>query len=133
MSSCQSRHRECPCPHSEPQPPRSPTFAGDPPTLTGKSDPVTYEVTAFFPGLWCTPDPVCNLQERSFCFPQSCGNPAVKPLAFIARLSGVSSLYCHTPRLGSPTWGSELSLLWENFCGIISFQFLGSPPGVCGI
>lgn len=24
-------------------------------------------------------------------------------------------------------WDSELSLLWENFCGIIIFQFVGCP------
>ena len=29
-------------------------------------------------------------------------------------------------------WGSELSLLWENFCGIIVFQFVSWPPGVYG-
>ena len=36
-------------------------------------------------------------------------------------LLGLSS-QCQTPRLGSLTWGSELSLLWENFCDIILFQ-----------
>ena len=31
---------QCPCPHSEPQPP--PAFAGDPPTLAGRSVSVSY-------------------------------------------------------------------------------------------
>ena len=29
------------------------------------------------------------------------------------------------PRLGSLTWGSELSLLWENLCDRITYQFVG--------
>ena len=27
------------------------------------------------------------------------------------------------------TWGSELTLPWENFCDIIILQFVGHPPG----
>ena len=46
------------------------------------------------------------------------------PLAFKTKCSGGSSSWCQTPRLGSLTWGSELSLLWENFCDIINFQFV---------
>ena len=36
--------------------------------------------------------------------------------------------WCRTPGLGSLTWGSELSLLWENLCNIIILQFVGCPP-----
>ena len=50
------------------------------------------------------------------------------PLAFQAKFSGGSSSRRQTPRLRSLTWGSELSLQWENFCGIIVFQFVGHPP-----
>ena len=49
------------------------------------------------------------------------------PPAFKARFSGDSS-HCWIPRLGSQTWGSALSLLWDNFSGTIVFQLVGSPP-----
>ena len=52
-------------------------------------------------------------------------------LAFKARFSGHSTC-CSTPRLRSLTWGSELSLLWDNFCGIIIFWFVGGPSGGYG-
>ena len=55
------------------------------------------------------------------------------PLAFQARFSGGSSSCCLTPRLGSLTWGPGVLLLWENFCGIIIFQFVVCPPGGYGI
>ena len=42
--------------------------------------PGFYEVTAFSPGSWCSQDVVvCTLKEWSFCFPQSCGIPVIKP------------------------------------------------------
>ena len=44
-----------------------------------------------------------------------------------------SSSQCQTPRLGNLVWGSELSFLWENFCGIIILQFVGHPPRLYGI
>ena len=52
-------------------------------------------------------------------------------LAFKARFSGYSTR-CWTPRLGSLTRGSELPLLWDNFCGIIIFWFVGGPSGGYG-
>ena len=55
------------------------------------------------------------------------------PLAFKAKCSGGSSSLCQIPRLGSQTWGSELSLLWENLCDTIIFQFVGHPPSRYGI
>lgn len=33
-----------------------------------------------------------------------------------------SSSCCQTPKLGGLMWGSELLLLWENFCGITVFH-----------
>ena len=44
-------------------------------------------------------------------------------------LWGLSS-HCQAPRLESLTWGSELSLLWENFYGIIIFQWVIHPAGM---
>ena len=54
------------------------------------------------------------------------------PLVFKSKCSGVSSSQCQTLRLGSLTWVSELSLLWENLCNIIIFQFVGRPPAGMG-
>ena len=54
----------------------------------------------------------------------SCNQATV---AFKDKCSGGSS-QCQTPRLGSLMWGSEVSLLWENFCDIIILQFVGHPP-----
>ena len=55
------------------------------------------------------------------------------PLAFKAWFSRNSSSCCWTPRLGSLTWGSELSLQWVGFCGISVLQFVSHPPSSYGI
>ena len=68
---------QCPCFHSEPQLPLMST--GHPPILNGNSDLVSYELTALFPGSWWVWDPVCILQEYSFCFLQFCTIYAVTP------------------------------------------------------
>ena len=69
-----------------------------------------------------------------FLFPPVLWNSCDQTLlAFKARFSGGSSSHCQTPRLGSLMWCWELSLLWENLCGIIIFQFLGCPPSRYGI
>lgn len=56
--------------------------------------------------------------------------------------SGGSSPRCRTTHplppavggeLGSPMWGSELSLLWEKLCCIITFQFVGHLPSGYGV
>lgn len=52
---------------------------------------------------------------------------------FKARFSGGSSSCCQTLWLGRLRWGSELSLLWQNFYGITVFQFVGCPPRRYGI
>ena len=54
---------------------------------------------------------------------------SLSPVEFL----GDSSSHCQTSRLGSLIWGSELSLLWENFCGIIIFQFMNFPHSRYGI
>ena len=107
VSTPQNYHCQCLCPQREPQLP--PTSAGDPPVLAGRSGPVSYEVTTFFPGSWYTQDLVCTLQE--LLFPPVLWNSCDQtPLAFKARFSVGSSSHCQTPRLGSLMWGSELSL-----------------------
>ena len=70
-------HHQCPCHLSEPQSPHA--SSGDPPSPAGKSVPGSSEVTPFSPGSWCTQEFMCTLQECSFCFPKSCGVPAIKP------------------------------------------------------
>ena len=37
------------------------------------------------------------------------------------------------PQTREPDMGPELSLLWEYFCNIIIFQFVGCPPSRYGI
>ena len=54
-------------------------------------------------------------------------------LAFKVWFCGNSSSHCRTPRLGSLTWGSEPSLQWVDFCGIIVLQFVSHPPSSYGI
>ena len=50
------------------------------------------------------------------------------PLAFKVWFSGNSSSHCQTPRLVSLTWGSEPSLHWVEFCGIVVLQFVCQSP-----
>ena len=114
---------QCPCPHSEPLPP--PTSAGDPPTLAGRSGSVSYGVSASSPWvLMCTLLCVCP-PRVDFLFPpdllKSCNEI---PLVFKVWFSRNSSSHWQTPRLGSLMWGSEPSLQWVDFCGIIVLQFV---------
>ena len=125
MSTPQNCPSQCPCPHSESQPPS--VSSGDPPILAGK------------PGLQClmrspfltwarvfTRPCVCPPTEE-FLFPPVLFNSWDQTLLiFKDRFSGGSS-YCQTPRLGSLMWDSERSLLWENFCGRYYFTVCGLP------
>ena len=54
------------------------------------------------------------------------------PLAFKVWLSRDSSSHCRTLRLGNLTWGSETSLQWVDFCGIIVTSFWVTHPEVMG-
>ena len=54
------------------------------------------------------------------------------PLAFKVWFCRNFSSHCPTPRLGSLTWGSEPSLQWVDFCGIIVLQSVSHPPAVMG-
>ena len=55
------------------------------------------------------------------------------PLALKTRFPGDSQFLCQISRLGSLTWGSEPSELWENLFCIIVFQSLGPPLSGYGI
>ena len=81
----------------------------------------------------CTLLCVCPSRVESLFPPvpsKSC-NPI--PLAFKVWFSGNSSSRCWTLRLGSLTWGSEPSLQWVDFCGIIVLWFVSHPPSSYGI
>ena len=71
------------------------TFTGDPPIAAGRSGPGSCEVTAFYPGSWGTWGLVCTLQEWSFCLPQSCGVPVIKPTGHQSQM--LSGLLFPTP------------------------------------
>ena len=55
------------------------------------------------------------------------------PLAFKVWFSGNSSSCCLIPRLARLMWGSEPSLQWVDFCGIIVLWFVSHPPSSYGI
>ena len=47
------------------------------------------------------------------------------PLAFKVKFPGGSQSLCQIPRLGNLLWALEFSQKYENFFGIIVFQFVG--------
>ena len=111
----------CPCFHSIPQP--TPTSPGEDPRLAVSSGPSSYGVTAL-PQV-----PVYVYSNSGISV-----SPIImeflhwSPTGLQAKCSRDLSI-CQTPRLGTLNWASELSLLWEKFCDIITFQFVGCPPG----
>ena len=112
----------------------TPASAGDPPTLAGRSGSVSYGVTA--PSPWvlvCTLLYVCPPRVESLFPPVLSKSCNQIPLAYKVCFSGNSSALCQTSRLGSLTWGSELSLQWVDFCGVTVLQFVGHPPSGYGI
>ena len=118
---------QCQCPQGEPQPPPPPppSSPGDPPRPAGRSGRGSYEVTAFALG---------PIACKTLYAPSKSGAPVIKPHwpskpnALRAPPPDV-----RPPRLGSPIWGSERSLPWENFCNITILQFVGYPAGEYGI
>ena len=83
-------------------------------------------------GIPCTWNLVYSLQEKSFCFTVLWSSCIPGPLASKAKCFGGSSSWSQTLRLGSLNWGSKLSLLLENLCDVIIFQFVGRPLGGYG-
>ena len=70
---------------------------------------------------------LCASTKSEVCFPPDLWSSYTQAnLAFKAKCSEGNSSRCQTPRLGNLTWGSELSLLWENLCDIIIFQCMGA-------
>ena len=90
------------------------------PTLAGMSVSVSYGVTAPSPWvLMCTVLCLCPPRMESLFPPVLLKSCNQSPLAFKIWFSGTSSSCRLTPRFGSLTWGSEPSLWWVDFCGVI--------------
>ena len=91
-----------------------PTLVGGPPMPKDRPGPISYGVIAFFP--WpSTHETLCIFQEWSFCFPKSCGSPAVKP--FWPSKPDPPG----TPPLAGPLgWEAWHGAQNSHFCGIIS-------------
>ena len=113
---------QCPSPHNESHP--SPPSTGDLLIPAGKSGPVFYEVIAFTSGSWCTPYPVCSLQEWN-----SCGET---PLAFRAIFSRGSSSHCQNPQAGEPDMGFITSTAVEEPLWCNPFLVCGLPTSNVG-
>ena len=106
---------------SHSSPPHPP---GDPPPVVGKSCSVSYWITSSSWVLMCPLLCVCPPRVESLfppVLPKSCNQI---PLPFKVWFSRNSSSRCWTTRFGSLTWGSEPSLQWLDFCGIIVLQRL---------
>ena len=94
----------------------TPSSAGDPRTLAGRTGSVSYGVTT--PSPWVllhTLLCVCPPSVESLFPPVLVKSCNQFPLAFKVRFSGDFSSRCWTPRLGSLMWGSESSLQWAGF------------------
>ena len=119
MNACQDCHcQSCPC-----------TSAGDCQILTGRSGPVSYEVTTFVLGSWYVWDLVCTPPPPTveFQLPPVLWNSSDQtPLAFKARFSGGFPSYCQTLRLGNLMWVTPIGeFLWYNYfpiCGLPTRQ-----------
>ena len=115
------------------------TFSEDPPILADRSGLLSYEVAAFPLGFGV--HEALSASSKSVLFPPVLWNSwAQTPLTTRARSFGGSSSHWQTapcpqatPSIGSLMWGSELLILWENFCVIIIFQFVGCSHGMYGI
>ena len=87
-----------------------------------------------FPGLlMCTRTCMHPARVESLLPPVLWRSCIQAPLAFKVKCSGGSSSPYQTPSLGSLIWGSQLSLLLENFSNIIILQFVIRPPKGYGI
>ena len=122
----------CPCPQDELQPPA--TSQEDLPRPACRSGPGSYEVTAFALGPG-THETLCVSSKSGLSFPQFCWALAIKP-HWPSKLNTLGALPPDARPLGwrdwlpSSEWGSELSLMWENFCNLIVLQFVENPGGM---
>ena len=109
--------------HDPQQPPVS---TGDSPILAGRVQVGLAQsftgplfVCLFFPEPQCEHDFACTILEWSFCFSQSCGIPAIKPLCLSKRFR-VGTPLLPDPQAGKldvglRTFTPLVELLWYNF------------------
>ena len=108
----------------------TPASAGDPLILAGRSGPVTYMVTTFFSYILVHTRTLVHPPRVEFVSTSPVEFLDQIPVALRVRSSGGFS-QCQTIRLGSLMLGSEISLLWKNFCTIIfSNLWVAYPAGM---
>ena len=103
----------------------TPASVGDPPTLAGRSGLVS--VGSLLPPLG--PD-TCPSSVESLFSPVLSKSCNQIPLAFKVWFSQNSSSRCRTPRFGSLMWGSEPSIQWVGFCGVMFSSLWVTHPAV---
>lgn len=101
------------CPHSKPQPP--PNSPGDTPRPAGRSCPSSCGVIVV-PWFPVHIKLVCVLQGWSFCLPQSCGAPTLKP----HRPSKPRPLVALLPNARPQGWAVWCGAQTSHYCGRIS-------------
>ena len=107
----------------------SPISARDPPMQARRSGPISCWVTAPFPQVLVHKGPCLCPSRVEFLFLLVLWKSYnLIPLAFKARPSGASLACCLTLQLSCLIWGSGLSLQWQNFCGTVVLQSVGSAP-----
>ena len=111
----------------------TPTSPGNTPTPTVRSGPGFYGVTAL-PWVPVHMKPCVHPPSVECPFPPVLWGSCTQTLPpFRAKCPGGSCFQSQTSRLGSLTWSSELSLLWEKLCNIIIFQSVDNQTGEYGI
>ena len=104
----------------------APSTTGGPPILTGWSGPVSYEVTAFFSGSWCTQDLVCASRSGVSLSPSPVEFLQSNPTGLQSQILWVLLLPLPDPQAGEPDMGLRTftpvrELLWYNYfpvCGL---------------
>ena len=119
----------CPCPHCEAQP--TSISPGEPSRPPSRSGPGFHGVTDLGPN---TSKTFYVLSQSRVCFPPVLWRFCTQaPLASKPNALGTPASDARSPGWGAWQWGSELSLLWENLCNIIIFQFVSCLPNGYGI
>ena len=106
----------------------TPCLCRRPPMLAGRSDSVSYGVTAPSPGSRCAHYFACALQEWSLCFPQSCWSPAIKSHKSSKSDSlGIPPPVARPP--GQEAWRGARILHCSGWTSVVCvLQFVSQPP-----
>ena len=118
---------QCLCPQGGPQPP--PVSPGGPPKPAGRSGLGSYHSTAFALGPSAHENLCAPFKSEVSISPSPVELLQSSPGGLQSQmLWGLLFLVPDTWDGGGLTWGSELSLMWENLCSVIILQFVGHPP-----